>query len=94
MKDKKIKLLEIQKHNSQLYKDVIDGKINLQEAYNQTMSKINKTSEYKGRGTKGSNKIGFSKEIDRLVKMYKPSLEEFIVEIKRLFPFTIDKHLK
>ena len=94
MKDKKIKLLEIQKHNSQLYKDVVDGKINLQEAYNQTMSEINKTSEYKGRGTKGKNKIGLSKDLDRIVKMYKPTLEEFISELKRLFPFTYDKHLK
>ena len=94
MKDKEIKLQEIKKHNSQLYQDVIDKKINLQKAYNQTMGEINKTSEYKGRGTKGSNKIGFSKEIDMIMKKYKPSLREFLDELKRLFPFTYKKEIK
>ena len=46
------------------------------------------------RGSKGQNKIGFSKEIDRLIKMYKPSLTEFIDELKRVFPFTYKSHIK
>ena len=46
------------------------------------------------RGRKGQNKIGFSKEIDRLIKMYKPSLTEFIDELKRVFPFTYKSHIK
>ena len=61
MKDKDIKLQEIKKHNPSLYADVVDGKVELQDAYNETMGEINKTSEYKGRGTKGRNKIGLSK---------------------------------
>tara|TARA_Y100000031_G_C7882826_1_gene231571 strand:- start:17 stop:220 length:204 start_codon:yes stop_codon:yes gene_type:complete len=56
--------------------------------------KRSEVSEYKGRGSKGQNKIGLSKEIDRLMKMYKPSLTEFIDELKRVFPFTYKSHIK
>ena len=94
MKDKDIKLQEIKKHNPPLYSDVLGGKIGLQEAYNKTMGELNKTSEYKGRGTKGRNKIGLSKEMDRIMKMYKPTIQELLDELKRLFPFTFNKHLK
>ena len=59
-----------------------------------TKKEINMTTEYRGRGSKGQNKIGFSKEIDRLIKMYKPSLTEFIDELKRVFPFTYKSHIK
>ena len=94
MKDKDIKLQEIKKHNPSLYSDVLGGKVGLQEAYNQTMGELNKTSEYKGRGTKGRNKIGLSKELDRIMKMYKPTITDLLNELKRLFPFTFNKHLK
>ena len=94
MKDKEIKLQEIQKHNPQLYQDVMDGKVKLQDGYNTVMMDLTKTSEYKGRGTKGKNKIGLSKELDRIMKMYKPSLSELLVELKRLFPFTFDSEVK
>ena len=94
MKDKDIKLQEIKKHNSSLYTDVLGGKVGLQEAYNQTMGELNKTSEYKGRGTRSKNMIGLPKEMDRIMKMYKPSLKELLDELKRLFPFTFDSHLK
>jgi hypothetical protein len=94
MKDKEIKLQEIQKHNPQLYQDVMDGRVKLQDGYNNVMMDLTKTSEYKGRGTKGKNKIGLSKELDRIMKMYKPSLSELLVELKRLFPFTFDNHIK
>ena len=94
MKNKEIKLSEIKKHSPSLYQKVIDGEMKLQQAYNEVMGNITSTSEYKGRGTKGQNKIGLSKEVDRLTKMYKPSLEDWIEELKRLFPFTYKKHLK
>ena len=94
MKNKEIKLSEIKKHSPSLYQKVIDGEMKLQQAYNEVMGNITSTSEYKGRGTKGQNKIGLSKEVDRLTKMYKPSLEDWIEELKRLFPFTHKKHLK
>jgi len=94
MKNKEIKLAEIKKHNPKLYQDVLDGKVKLQQAYNEVMGDINSTTEYKGRGTKGQNKIGLSKEVNRLNKMYKPTIEEWIEELKRLFPFTYKKHLK
>ena len=90
MKSKEIKLSEIRKHNSSLYQKVMDGEVNLQQAYNDVMGEINSTSEYKGRGTKGRNKIGLSKEMDRLMKMYKPTIQELLDEIKRLFPFTYE----
>jgi hypothetical protein len=38
--------------------------------------------------------IGLPKEMDRIMKMYKPSLKELLDELKRLFPFTFDSHLK
>ena len=41
-----------------------------------------------------SNKIGLSKEVDRLNKMYKPNIEEWIEELKRLFPFTYQDKIK
>ena len=66
----------------------------LQQAYNEVMEIITSTSEYKGRGTKGQNKIGLPKEVDRLEKMYKPTIEEWIEELKRLFPFTHSNHIK
>jgi len=58
------------------------------------MGDINSTTEYKGRGTKGQNKSGLPKEVDRLEKMYKPTIEEWIKELKRLYPFTHKKYLK
>ena len=94
MKNKEIKLSEIKKHSPSLYKKVVDGEVKLQQAYNEVMGNITSTSEYKGRGTKGQNKIGLSKEVDRLNKMYKPTIEEWIEELKRLFPFTSQNHIK
>ena len=94
MKNKEIKLAEIKKHNPTLHSKVVDGEVKLQDAYNEVMGDINSTTEYKGRGTKGQNKIGLSKEVDRLNKMYKPTIEEWIEELKRLFPFTNQNHIK
>ena len=94
MKNKEIKLAEIKKHNPTLYSKVVNGEMKLQQAYNEVMGDINSTTEYKGRGTKGQNKIGLPKEMDRIMKMYKPSLKELLDELKRLFPFTFDSHLK
>ncbi len=94
MKNKEIKLSEIKKHSPSLYQKVVDGEVKLQDAYNEVMGDINSTSEYKGRGTKGQNKIGLPKEVDRLEKMYKPTIEEWIKELKRLFPFTHQNHIK
>ena len=92
--NREIKLAEIKNHSPSLYQKVVDGDVKLQQAYNEVMGIITSTSEYKGRGTKGQNKIGLRKEVDRLEKMYKPSIEEWIKELKRLFPFTHKKHLK
>ena len=94
MKNKDIKLSEIKKHSPSLYQKVVDGDVQLQQAYDFVMGDINSTTEYKGRGTKGQNKSGLPKEVDRLEKIYKPTIEEWIKELKRLYPFTHKKHLK
>ena len=92
--NREIKLSEIKNHSPSLYQKVVDGDVKLQQAYNEVMGIITSTSEYKGRGTKGQSKIGLSKEVDRLNKMYKPTIKEWIEELKRLFPFTHPNHLK
>jgi len=94
MKNKEIKLSEIKKHSPSLYQKVIDGEMKLQQAYNEVMGEITSTTEYKGRGTKGLNKIGLDKEMDRIMKMYKPTIKDWIEELKRLFPFTHPNHFK
>ena len=94
MKSKEIKLAEIKKHNPTFHSKVMNGEMKLQQAYNEVMGSITSTKEYKGRGTKGQNKIGLSKEVDRLNKMYKPTIEEWIEELKRLFPFTHQDKIK
>ena len=92
--NREIKLAEIKKHSPSLYQKVVDGDVTLQQAYDFVMGDINCTTEYKGRGTKGQNKSSLPKEVDRLEKMYKPTIEEWIKELKRLYPFTHKKHLK
>ena len=92
--NREIKLAEIKKHSPSLYQKVVDGDVQLQQAYDFVMGDINSTIEYKGRGTKGQNKSGLPKEVDRLEKIYKPTIEEWIKELKRLYPFTHKKHFK
>ena len=94
MKDSEAKLIDIKQYSEILYQYVLDKKIKLQDAYNLARSQIEMVSEYKGRGTRSKNMIGLPKEMDRIMKMYKPSLKELLDELKRLFPFTFDSHLK
>ena len=92
--NREIKLAEIKNHSPSLYQKVVDGDVTLQQAYDFVMGDINSTTKYKDRGTKGQNKSGLPKEEDRLEKMYKPTIEEWIKELKRLYPFTHKKYLK
>jgi hypothetical protein len=92
--NREIKLAEIKKHSPSLYQKVVDGDVTLHQAFDFVMGDINSTTESKVRGTKGQNKSGLPKEVDRLEKMYKPTIEEWIKELKRLYPFTHKKHLK
>ena len=94
MKDSESKLVEIKLHNETLYQYVLDKKIKLQDAYNLTKGEIEIVREYKGRGTRSKNMIGLPKEMDRIMKMYKPSLKELLDELKRLFPFTYKDKIK
>ena len=87
MRNKDIKLVEIKKHNPTLYAKVLSGSVKLQDAYNEVQSEINNTKEYRGKGTK-STKITFQQELDIIQKRYKPSLEDWIEHLKKLFPFT------
>ena len=64
--NREIKLAEIKNHYPSLYQKVVDGDVQLQQAYHFVMGDINSTTEYKGRGTKGQNKSGLPKEVYRL----------------------------
>ena len=77
MKNKEIKLAEIKKHNPTLYSKVVNGSTTLQNAYNEVMSEINNTREFKGRGTK-STKITLEQEFEIIQKRYKPSIDNWI----------------
>lgn len=77
-----------------MYQYVIEKKIKLQDAYNLAMGGVDMVGEFKGRGTRSKNMIGLSKEMDRIMKMYKPTLKELLDELKKLFPFTFDTELK
>jgi len=94
MKDKEIKQQEILKHNPQLYKEVMDGKVKLQDAYNKIMMDLTQTSEYKGRGTRSKNLPSLDKEIERIMKSHRPSLEDLLNSIKKQFVFTFDSKVK
>tara|TARA_Y100001963_G_C6750816_1_gene434131 strand:- start:887 stop:1168 length:282 start_codon:yes stop_codon:yes gene_type:complete len=93
MKSKEIKLVEIKKHNPTLHSKVMSGSVKLQDAYNEVMSDITNTKEFKGRGTK-SNKITFDQELEIIQKRYKPTLDDWLEQIKKLFPFTHQDKLK
>ena len=54
---------------------------------------IMEVSEFKGEGTKGTNKIGLDKEFQRLMKVYNPSCEEMLESLKKQFPLTFEKYL-
>ena len=94
MKDRDIKLNEIKKHNPSLYQDVLDKKVKLQDAYNNTMMKLTDTSEYKGRGTRSKNLPTLDKAIETIMKSHRPSLDDLLDSIKKQFVFTFDKSIK
>ena len=91
--DKIIKMAEIKKHNPTLHSKVMNGSTTLQDAYNEVMSEINSTKEFKGRGTK-STKITFEQEVKIIQKRYKPKLDDWLEQIKKLFPYTHQDKLK
>ena len=93
MKNKEIKLAEIKKHNPTLYSKVVNGSTTLQNAYNEVMSEINNTREFKGRGTK-STKITLEQEIEIIQKRYKPTIDDWIELLKKHFPFTHQDKIK
>ena len=88
------KLVEIKQHSFELYNKVKFGDISVQDAYNQMGRELIKVKEFKGEGTKGKNKIGLKAEFDRLQKMYKPTLKQYLDVIKQMFPFTFDRDIE
>tara|TARA_Y100000310_G_scaffold323822_1_gene384785 strand:+ start:477 stop:779 length:303 start_codon:yes stop_codon:yes gene_type:complete len=88
------KLVEIKQHSFELYNKVKFGDISVQDAYNQMGRELIKVKEFKGEGTKGKNKIGLKAEFDRLHKMYKPTLKQYLDVIKQMFPFTFDRDIE
>jgi len=93
MKSKELKLAEIKKHNPTLHSKVMNGSATLQNAYNEVMSELNSTKEFKGRGTK-STKITLEQEFEIIQKRYKPKIDDWIELLKKHFPFTHQKHFK
>tara|TARA_B100000315_G_scaffold186271_1_gene175600 strand:- start:96 stop:398 length:303 start_codon:yes stop_codon:yes gene_type:complete len=91
---KDVKLNQIKEHSFELYNKVVLGDISLTIAFNQMMSEKSDVKEYKGKGGKGNKtKMGLEAEMDRIYKMYKPSLSDFLKVLKKLFPFTFDKEI-
>ena len=93
MKNRDIKEAEIKKHNPTLFSKVKSGDLTLQEAYNIMMSEVMNVKEMKGKGTR-SNKISFEEEVEIIQKRYKPTLDDWIEQLKKNFPFTHQNHLK
>ena len=93
MKKRDIKEAEIKKHNPTLLLKVKSGELTLQDAYNIVMSEIMNVKEMKAKGTK-SNKITFEEEFEIIQKRYKPTLEEWIDQLKKTFPFTHQDKIK
>ena len=93
MKNRDIKEAEIKKHNPTLLAKVKSGDLTLQEAYNIMMSEVMNVKEMKGKGTR-SNKISFEEEVEIIQKRYKPTLDDWIEQLKKQFPFTYQNHLK
>ena len=94
MKDSEAKLIDIKQYSEILYQYVLDKKIKLQDAYNLARSGIEMVSEYKGRGTRSKNLPSLDKEIERIMKSHRPSLEDLLDSIKKQFVFTFDSKVK
>ena len=94
MKDSELKMNDIKQYSEILHQYVLDKKIKLQDAYNLARSGIEMVSEYKGRGTGSKNLPTLDKEIERIVKSHKPSLEELLDAVKKQFVFTFDTTIK
>tara|TARA_B100000282_G_C31708923_1_gene480111 strand:+ start:139 stop:438 length:300 start_codon:yes stop_codon:yes gene_type:complete len=90
----KEKLEEIKRFSFDLYNRVLFKEISVQDAYNRVGKSRWNVTEFKGSGTRGKNKVGLKKEIDSLVKMYKPTLSDMLQEIKRVYPYTFEKEIR
>ena len=91
---KELKLAQIKEHSFELYNKVVLGDVSLRDAFTEMMSSKSDVSEYKGKGGKSNkSKMGLKAEMDRIYKMYKPSLSELLDVIKNYFPFTFDKEI-
>ena len=90
---KDIKYAEVKKYNPTLLSKVKAGMISLTEAHNIIRSDMMNLSEVKGKGTK-SNKTTFKTEFDIVSKRYKPSLDDWIEQLKQQFPYTYKDKIK
>ena len=91
--NKEQKLKMIQKKSPELYDKVMKKELTTQQAYNEMYKDLMEVSEFKGEGTKGTNKIGLDKEIEKLMKVYKPSCSQLLESVKKQFPLTFDKYI-
>lgn len=87
---KELKMLTIKKHNPALHQEVLEGKMSITDAYNETKRVQLGLSEYRGTNTK---KKEFATDFKRMMTLHKPSEEELIAEVKKAFPFTWKKFI-
>ncbi len=59
--------------------------MNLQDAYNEAQRLQLGLTEFRGKNTK---KKEFATDFKRIIQLHNPSSEEFIIEIKKVFPLT------
>ena len=90
-KEKEIKLITVQKLNPELYEKIINGQMNVNDAYNEVKRQQLGLTEFRGTN---SRKKDFAADFKRIVKLHGPTEEELVEEIKKLYPFTWKEFLK
>ena len=90
-KEKEVKLITIQRLNTELYELVLKGELSVNDAYNEVKRLQLGLTEFRGTNT---NKKDFATDFKRIVKLHGPTENELVAEIKKLFPFTWKDFLK
>ena len=85
------KLLMIKKHHPELHQQVVDGKMSITDAYNESRRLQLGLAEYRGTNTR---KKEFATDFKRMMTLHKPTQEELIAEIKKAFPLTWKTFIK
>lgn len=90
-KGKEFKMLTVKKINPELHQKVLDGTMNLTDAYNEAKRIQLGLSEFRGTNTR---KKPFATDFKRMMDLHSPSQDELIAEIKKAFPMTWKTFIK